>query len=86
MIVDTVFESALSTNYGVPGPDGDVHDLGFNGLSSVSDDIKAELPLECLKAFEEALEKEMQWKNKWGTETSDAHRRAPIIDKGVISL
>lgn len=86
MIIDTVFESAPSTNYGVPGPDGDVHDLGFNGLSSVSDDIKAELPPECLKAFEEALEKETQWKNKWGTETSDTHRRPPIIDKGVISL
>jgi chromatin structure-remodeling complex protein RSC7 len=86
MIVDTVYESAPSTNYGFPGPDGDVQDLGLNGLASVSDDIKAELPPECLKAFEHALEKEMQWKNTWGTEMSDTARRAPVIDKGVISL
>src|SRR3954451_4021778 len=66
MIVDTVYESAPSSSYGVPGPDGDVFDLGFNGLSTVSDEIKAELPPECLAAFENALEKEMQWKNNWG--------------------
>jgi chromatin structure-remodeling complex protein RSC7 len=58
--------------------------LGFNGLSSVSDDIKDELPPECRKAFEEALEKELQWKSKWGTETQFGHRRAPKIDKGMV--
>jgi chromatin structure-remodeling complex protein RSC7 len=84
MIVDTVYESAPSSSYGVPGPDGDVHDLGFNGLSTISDDIKSELPPECLAAFEAALEKEMQWKTKWGTESSDSSRRAPAIDKGLI--
>jgi len=86
MIIDTVFESASSSNLGVPGPDGDAHDLGFNGLSSISDDIKAELPPECLKAFEEALKRERQWKSKWATETEDGSRRNPTIDKGVISL
>ena len=83
MIVDTVYESAPFVNLGVPGPDGDTYDLGFNGLSSVPDDIKAELPPECLKAFEDALEKEMQWKNKWEAESQSAHRKAPKIDKGV---
>lgn len=86
MIVDTVYETAPSSNYGVPGPDGDAHDIGFNGLSSVSDDVKAELPPDCLKAFEEALEKEMRWKNRWGSESTSTSRRAPIIDKGVIAL
>jgi chromatin structure-remodeling complex protein RSC7 len=86
MIVDTVYESAPSSSYGVPGPDGDAHDLGFNGLASVSDDIKAELPPECLAAFEAALEKEMQWKTTFGTESSDASRRAPAIDKGLILI
>jgi chromatin structure-remodeling complex protein RSC7 len=86
MIVDTVYESAPSSSYGVPGPDGDVLDLGFNGLSSVSDEIKSELPPDCLAAFERALEKEMQWKKKWGTESSDCSRRAPAIDKGLIML
>lgn len=85
MVVDTVYESAPAVNLGVPGPDGDTYDLGFNGLSSVSDDIKDELPPECRKAFEEALEKELLWKSKWGTETQFAHRRAPPIDKGVVS-
>jgi len=84
MIVDTVYETAPASNLGVPGPDGDAHDLGFNGLGSVPDHIKSELPPECLQAFEEALEKEMQWKNKWGTEARDASRRAPAIDKGLI--
>lgn len=84
MIIDTVYESAPASHMGVPGPDGDAHDLGFNGLSSVPDDIKSELPPDCLKAFEDALEKEMQWKNNWGTESSSTLRRAPAIDKGVV--
>lgn len=84
MIVDTVYESAPASNLGVPGPDGDFHDFGFNGLSNISDDIKAELPEDCRQAFEEALQKEMQWKNRWGSEGHSGHRRAPIIDKGVV--
>ena len=84
MIVDTVYESAPSSSYGVPGPDGEIHDLGFNGLSSVSEEIKAELPPECLAAFEKALANEMQWKTQWGTESTDSSRKAPAIDKGLI--
>lgn len=84
MIVDTVYESAPSSTFGVPGPDGDFHDIGLNGLSSISDDIKAELPEDCRLALEEALEKETEWKNKWGSEGQSGHRRAPIIDKGVV--
>jgi len=84
MIVDTVYESPPASNLGVSGPDGDAYDLGFNGLSSVSDEIKTELPPECLKAFEDALAKELQWKSNWGTESTDAGRRQPAIDKGLI--
>jgi chromatin structure-remodeling complex protein RSC7 len=84
LIVDTVYESAPAVNLGVPGPDGDTYDLGFNGLSSVPGDIKDELPPECRQAFEEALEKELQWKSKWGTESQFAHRIAPKIDKGMV--
>ncbi|KAJ5047240.1 uncharacterized protein L3040_003079 [Drepanopeziza brunnea f. sp. 'multigermtubi'] len=83
MIVDTVYETPAS-NFGVPGPDGDFHDLGFNGLSSISDDVKAELPDDCRMALEEALAKELEWKSRWGSETADGHRKAPIIDKGVV--
>lgn len=84
MIVDTAYETAPYSSLGNPGPDGDVHDIGFTGLSAISNDIKAELPPECLAAFEEALAKELEWKNKWGTEATDAHRKAPVIDKGLI--
>ncbi|RDL42204.1 Uncharacterized protein BP5553_02183 [Venustampulla echinocandica] len=84
MIVDTYYESPAAANPGVPGPDGDVYDLGLNGLSSISDDIKSELPPECLKALNEALDRELEWKEKWGSEGRDGHRRAPVIDKGTI--
>lgn len=85
MIIDTYYESPSTANPRVPGPDGDVYDLGFNGLSSISDDIRSELPPECLQAFNEALDKEMEWKGKWGSEGRDGHRKAPIIDKGTIT-
>lgn len=84
MIVDTAYQSAPSSHLGVPGPDGDAYDIGFNGLSSIPDDIKADLPLDCREAFEQALEKEIQWKTQWGTESSSTLRRAPAIDKGVV--
>lgn len=83
MIVDTAYETPQYSNLGVPGSDADSYDMGFNGLSSVSDEVKAELPPECLAAFEEALAKEIEWKSKWGTEGTDTHRKAPIIDKGL---
>jgi chromatin structure-remodeling complex protein RSC7 len=82
MVVDTIYESAPASNLGVPGPDGAVYDIGFNGLADVSEDIKADLPPECLRAFEEALEKERSWKGHWGLESRDGLRRAPKIDKG----
>ena len=86
MIIDTVYESAPSTNLGVPGTGNFISDLGFNGLASVSDDIKAELPPECLAAFEKTLAKEMEWKSRWSTEKGDAQRRQPIIDKGLVVI
>ena len=70
----------------VPGTGNFISDLGFNGLASVSDDIKAELPPECLAAFEKTLAKEMEWKSRWSTEKGDAQRRQPIIDKGLVVI
>lgn len=86
MIIDTVYQSAPASHLGIPGPDGDDYDLGFNGLSAVSDDIKDELPPECRKAFEQALAKEKEWKGRWDSEARDGHRRNPAIDKGLILL
>jgi chromatin structure-remodeling complex protein RSC7 len=83
-IIDTVYESAPASNLGVPGSDAFVSDVGFNGLSSVSDEIKAELPPECLAAFEKTLAKEVEWKSRWSNEKHDTQRRQPIIDKGLV--
>jgi chromatin structure-remodeling complex protein RSC7 len=84
LIVDTVYENPSYSHLGVPGPDGNTVDLGFNGLANISHDIRDELPPECRKAFDEALAKELDWKTRWGTEATDSMRKAPIIDKGFI--
>jgi chromatin structure-remodeling complex protein RSC7 len=84
-IVDTVYENPPASNLGIPGPDGAVMDIGFNGLEGVSQDIIDELPEDCRREFEKALEKERIWKGGWHTESRDGMRRGPIIDKGLIS-
>lgn len=84
LIVDTVYENPTYSNLGVPGPGDDARDVGFKGLSSVPDDLYNELPADCKQAFDEALEKEKEWKSRWSTEGVDQMRRAPVIDKGLI--
>jgi chromatin structure-remodeling complex protein RSC7 len=86
LIVDTLYENPDKSHLGVPGVDGDVHDIGFNGLSSVPDDIRNELPPECRQAFDDALTQEMEWKGRWSCEERDACRRAPIVDKGLFMM
>ncbi|KAF5125875.1 Chromatin structure-remodeling complex subunit rsc7 [Metarhizium anisopliae] len=56
----------------------------FNGLVSVSDEIKDLLPAECRKAFDEALEAEVDFQSRWGTEKEKMSRRDPIIDKAIV--
>ncbi|EOD51063.1 putative nuclear localization protein [Neofusicoccum parvum UCRNP2] len=75
LIVDTYLESAPITGAGVPGPDGDFHDVGVNGLPKVNDEILAELPSECREALEDAQQKEQEWKSRWHTESIDGSRR-----------
>lgn len=74
LVIDTKFVSPPMAGLGIPGPDGDVLDVGPNGLPSVSDDILAELPPDCRKALEEAKAKELQWKRQWGTEAESGAR------------
>ena len=50
-------------------------DVGTNGLSDVPEDVYAELPPECRKAFERAKRDELLWKNKWSSEQRDGMRR-----------
>lgn len=84
MVIDTVFESPQYGNLLVPGPDGDNLDMGFNGLGGVSDEVKDCLPPECRQAFDAALAKESEWKNKWAGENVDGHRRMPKIFLGQV--
>ncbi|EAL88352.1 hypothetical protein KXW98_003853 [Aspergillus fumigatus] len=86
-IHDTVFETPPYSNMGIPGPDGDVHDLGSNGLISTADslhpefvgpEILAELPPECKEALVEAAAREWEWKSKWRSEAIDGQRTTPL--------
>jgi chromatin structure-remodeling complex protein RSC7 len=56
----------------------------FKGLGAVSDDIKALLPPECRKAFDEAVSQEEEWESRWGTEAETMSRRQPVIDKAIV--
>ncbi|KAI9786599.1 MAG: hypothetical protein M1839_006149 [Geoglossum umbratile] len=74
MIADTYFASPSLSGLGVPGPDGDEWDVGLNGLSSVTDDVVALLPPECLSPFLEARKEERKWKESWSAEAEDGAR------------
>lgn len=86
-IHDIHYETPPSSNLGIPGPDGDVYDLGTNGLLStanprypefVGPEILAELPPECKEALLESAEREWEWKSRWGNEEVDAARAKPL--------
>ncbi|KAI9045800.1 uncharacterized protein KD926_007103 [Aspergillus affinis] len=86
-IHDVHYETPPHSNLGIPGPDGDVHDLGSNGFVSVanpsnpeflSPEILEELPAECKEALIEAAAQECEWKSKWCSEATDSARRAPL--------
>lgn len=86
-IHDTVYETPPYSNQGVPGPDGDVHSLGSNGLISlanpdhpefVTPEILAELPPECKEALVETAAREWEWKTNWRSEVDDGARSHPV--------
>ncbi|KAF9892767.1 hypothetical protein FE257_001169 [Aspergillus nanangensis] len=86
-INDIHYETPPYSNMGVPGPDGDVHDLGTNGLVSaansshpefVSPEILEELPADCKEALVEAAAREWEWKSKWSSEVTDGARTTPL--------
>lgn len=74
LVTDVCYESPPISNLGVPGPDGDVDDLGPNGLSTIDKDVLDELPEDCRRAFEEARGAELAWKNRWDTEQTHGSR------------
>jgi chromatin structure-remodeling complex protein RSC7 len=74
LVTDTYYQSPPISNLGIPGPDGDMLDVGPNGLPHVTEDVMADLPPECLQALVEAKAKEAEWKATWKTETEDGAR------------
>ncbi|KAL1301693.1 hypothetical protein AAFC00_005906 [Neodothiora populina] len=74
LVTDIYFASPPISNLGIPGPDGDVNDLGPNGLSTISQDVLDELPEECRVAFKQAREAESTWKTRWTDEQTDGSR------------
>ncbi|KAL2824622.1 chromatin remodelling complex Rsc7/Swp82 subunit-domain-containing protein [Aspergillus cavernicola] len=86
-ILDVHCESPPCSNMGLPGPDGDLHDLGANGLISVanpkhpefvSPETLEELPVECKEALVEAASQEWEWKSRWCSEVDDGARTVPL--------
>ncbi|OJJ47548.1 hypothetical protein ASPZODRAFT_64221 [Penicilliopsis zonata CBS 506.65] len=86
-ILDVHYETPPRANFGLPGPDGDVHDLGPNGLLSASDarhpeffspEILSELPSDCREALLESATSEWEWKSRWQGEIEHGHRATPL--------
>lgn len=82
-ITDVHYETPESSTLGRPGPDGDIHDIGSNGITSMVDhlhpefasaEVLAELPPECKEALVETAAREWAWKSKWRSETTDGSR------------
>lgn len=84
LIIDTMYESAPATLTGNFNSEENEFDTGFSGLSSISEEIKAELPAECLKALEKTLKIEKQWKSRWESKNENGCTYSPVINKGVV--
>lgn len=74
MISDTYYVSPPATGFGIPGPDGDVLDVGPLGLAATSGSVAATMPSECLRALESVRGEAVKWKNSWRGEKEDGER------------
>lgn len=86
-IHDIHYESPPYSNMGIPGPDGDLNDLGPNGFITIANplqpefmsaDVLSELPAECREALLDAAASEYEWKTKWAGEVDDGARSRPL--------
>lgn len=68
-IHDVYLETAPDSTMGVPGTADDEM-----SLNNIANDIVDELPPECREAFQEARDREMEWKTRWRTEVVDGRR------------
>ncbi len=74
MVADICYVSPPMSGLGYPGPEEDVSDVGPGGLLQVPDCIRAELPAQCLQAYDDMRITEIMWKDEWGTEEVDRAR------------
>jgi chromatin structure-remodeling complex protein RSC7 len=86
VVQDIIYESPQYSNMGIPGPDGDLQDIGYNGMVSIANpthpefmtpEIIALLPSECKESLLDAATAEVEWKSKWGTESENGQRAKP---------
>lgn len=77
VVTDTYYEGPPMSGLGIPGPDGDIMDVGPLGLADVTEEVLALLPEECMGPFLEARAAEIEWKKKWKAEQED-HARAQL--------
>jgi chromatin structure-remodeling complex protein RSC7 len=87
-VVDTSFIAPALTTGGYPGPDGPVQDptSGSNGLSTIPDELIAELPEDCRREFERAREEERLWKEQWGNEGRSGCRPGGGLKIGFVGM
>lgn len=85
MITDVYYQTPSRPSLGYPGPDEEVWDIDPPGLAHVPDDVLAELPQECLRSFQDAVQEEKQWKHTWQGEAIDANRAALHITYNNVS-
>lgn len=87
VVQDIIYQSPPYSNMGIPGPDGDLRTMNPNGITSLvnsphpefmTPEIIALLPEDCKKAFDEAVQRELEWKKQWSTEAEDGARSRPL--------
>ena len=77
MITDVYYQSPSRPSLGYPGPDEEVWDIDPPGLAHIPNEVLAELPQECLRSFQDAVQEEKEWKETWKGEAMDGNR-APL--------
>ncbi|KAL8874072.1 MAG: hypothetical protein Q9174_000543 [Haloplaca sp. 1 TL-2023] len=74
LVADTYFQGPPGSNFGIPGPDGHILDIGPPGLSAIDDQAADTLPADCQRALQSARDQAFMWKQAWGGESRDGAR------------
>lgn len=74
LIADTYLSSPPVTSFGVPGPDGEILDIGPSSVGTISGSVAADLPFDSRMALQSAQQEASEWKSLWKGECSDGAR------------